>query len=58
MKKSSKISNNSKNSKTVKKTPKNNGVFCTECGNELDDFAFSPKSKNRKSKTARACYNP
>ncbi len=49
MKKNSKLSKNSKNSRTVKKTPKNNGVFCTECGSELDDFAFSAKSKNKKS---------
>lgn len=36
--------------KSAKKkvTPRNNGVFCTECGHELDDFAFSKKSKNTK----------
>lgn len=49
MKKSSKINNNSKSSKSVKKNPENNGVFCTECGSELDDFALSRKSKNKKS---------
>ncbi len=28
--------------------PKNNGIFCTECGSQLDDFSFSNKSKNKK----------
>ncbi len=49
MKKSSKNSKTVKKVKSVPKTPKNNGVFCTECGSELDDFAFSSKSKNKKS---------
>jgi hypothetical protein len=37
----------SKKSKTDKIIPKNNGTFCTECGDELDDFAFSKNSKNK-----------
>lgn len=49
MKKSSKNSKVTKKSKSVAKVPQNNGVFCTECGNELEDFAFSGKSKNRDS---------
>lgn len=47
---------NSKNSKLKKRIPKNNGVFCTECGDELDDFVFSDKSKN-KSKLKNGHYN-
>lgn len=39
---------NSKNSKMTKIEPKNNGTFCTECGDELEDFAFSKNSKNKK----------
>ena len=38
---------NSKNSKTQKTAPKNNGTFCTECGDELEDFAFSESSKDK-----------
>jgi hypothetical protein len=37
----------SKKSKTDKIIPKNNGIFCTECGDELEDFAFSKNSKNK-----------
>lgn len=43
-----------KKSKTAKKTksrkkinPKNDGFFCTECGEELDEFCFSDKSKDK-----------
>lgn len=41
------MSKNSKNSKMNKTAPKNNGTFCTECGDELEDFAFSKNSKNK-----------
>ncbi len=37
----------SKNSKVKKKNPENSGTFCTECGEELEDFAFSEKVKNK-----------
>jgi hypothetical protein len=37
----------SKKTKTEKVIPKNNGTFCTECGDELEDFAFSKNSKNQ-----------
>jgi predicted secreted acid phosphatase len=37
----------SKNSKGNKIVPKNNGTFCTECGDELQDFAFSKNSKDK-----------
>jgi len=37
----------SKKSKTEKKVPKNNGTFCTECGDELEDFAFNKNSLNK-----------
>lgn len=38
---------NSKNSKMKKIVPKNNGTFCTECGDELQDFAFNKSSNNK-----------
>jgi hypothetical protein len=37
----------SKNPKLKKIEPKNNGTFCTECGDELQDFAFNEKAKNK-----------
>jgi len=42
-----KNSNNSNKSKMKKITPKNNGTFCTECGDELEDFAFDKSSKDK-----------
>ena len=30
-----------------KAKPKNNGTFCTECGDELQDFAFNISSKDK-----------
>lgn len=38
----------SKSNKVTKIIPKNNGTFCTECGDELQDFAFSQSSNDRK----------
>ena len=37
-----------KKMKEPKPAPKNNGFFCTECDNDLNEFALSPKSRNRK----------
>jgi len=31
-----------------KEIPKSTSLFCTECGDELDDFSFSEKNKNFK----------
>jgi hypothetical protein len=37
-----------KKTKVEKIQPKNYGLFCTECDNDLNDFAFSTKAKNKK----------
>jgi len=42
------MAKNSKKTKMDKIVPKNNGTFCTECGDELEDFAFNKSSKNKK----------
>ena len=47
---------NSKKSKVKKIVPKNNGTFCTECGDELEDFAFS-KNSNDKNQIRKRHYN-
>lgn len=39
---------NTKKTKVEKFVPKNSGFFCTECDSDLNEFALSSKSKNKK----------